>query len=461
MKKSSVRIIALAAALVLMLLSACATPKDPGEATGVPEVTDVPAVTNAPAVTDAPSITDAPAVTDAPAPTEVPATKAPAVTPAPKDPGTDKYFDFSEYGEDIMVPDPNGAAGLENYEEGMVIFPQASDPYVWILLEEQLPASEYRYVAFRVLASRNDKNGQVRFATTTDDRGWAMLSFKYETPGSWETIVLDLGGAAFLNEDTMDGDIVRVRIDPYDDEFDEEPLSDEYTLIVESFALFTGPEKARAYQGLYAWPEDPDKTPVPATATPDGGATPAPTHKPTSRPDGAPEFNDIGTEYYFDFTQYGNDEMTVGNGLTIDQEKEGILLTPEAWDPYGWITFDPRISASEYRYVAIKVKANVNDRQGQLRYVTTSDGRGWAMVPFNYGTPGQWEVIVLDISEANYMESTTLNGDLVRMRIDPYDDEADPQGETLSPDHTLLIESVALFNDKAKAEAYAGLYKWN
>ena len=307
---------------------------------------------------------------------------------------------------------------------------------------------------------RNDKNGQLRFATSTDDRGWAMLNFNYKTPGSWETIVLDLASAALLNDNTMDGDLTRIRIDPYDDEFDAEPLSDDYTLIVESFALFTDPEKAQAYKGLYLWPEDPDKTPLPPTEKPDDGATAAPTHKPTERPDGAPEFNDIGTEYYLDFTQYGADEMTVGNGIVIDQETEGVLLTPDAWDPYAWVTLDPKISASEFRYVALKVKANVNDKGGQLRYITTSDGRGWAMVPWTYALPGQWEVIVLDLSAAEYMIPETLNGDLVRLRLDPYDDENEPQYETLSSDYTVLVESIALFNDKAKAEAYAGLYKW-
>ncbi len=458
MKKTNLRIIAILAAFVLILLSACGTQNSTGEPTNVPDVTKAP--TQAPAVTDKPAVTEAPVVTDQPAATEIPATKAPAVTPEALTPDTDKYFDFTEYGENFLVPDNNEAAGLENYEQGVMVFPQAHDPYVWILLEEPLPAAEYRYVAARVMANKNDKNGQLRFATSTDDRGWAMLNFTYKTPGSWETIVLDLASSALMNENTMDGDITRVRIDPYDDEFDSDVLSEDYTLIVESFALFTDPEKAQAYAGLYVWPEDPDKTPLP-TEKPDDGPTAAPTHKPTERPQDAPEFNDIGTEYYYDFTQYGADEMTVGNGLLIEQEKEGVLLTPDAWDPYAWITLDPKVSASEFRYVAIKVKANAGDRVGQLRYVTTSDSRGWAMVPWTYAHPGDWEIIVLDLSAADYMIPETLNGDLVRLRFDPYDDEADPQSETLGEEYTVTVESIAIFNDKAKADAYAGLYKWS
>lgn len=460
MRKSLMRILLLLAALMLLFMSACGTGNSAGEATGKPEATAEPAVTDAPSVTDAPLITDVPAVTDVPAPTDIPATKVPAGKPEALDPGTDVYFDFSEYGEDYLVPDANEAAGLENYEQGVLVYPQAPDPYVWILPEETIAASEYRYAAVRVLANKNDKNGQIRFATSTDDRGWALLSFSYVNPGSWETIVVDLGTAAFLNEDTMNGDLTRIRIDPYDDEFDDEPLSDEYTVIVESFALFTDPEKAKAYKGLYVWPEDPDKTPAPATDVPDDNPQAGPTHKPTELPAGAPEFNDIGTEYYFDFTQYGNDEMTQGNAVAIDQEEDGVLLTPEAWDPYAWMAFDPKISASEYRYIALKVKANANDKNGQIRFVTTTDGRGWPMISFSYQNPGQWEVIVIDLAEANFLEAATLNGDLVRMRLDPYDDESDPQTQTLSEDHTLLVESVAMFSDKAKAEAYAGLYKW-
>ena len=459
MRKSLVKTIAILAALVLTLLSACSTGNKTGEPTNVPDVTEKPA-TQAPAVTDEPIVTDAPVITDVPEPTDVPATKEPAKTPEARDPGTDQYFDLSEYGEAFLVPDANEAAGLENYEQGVMVYPQAHDPYVWLILEEPLPAAEYRYIAIRVMANKNDKNGQLRFATSTDDRGWAMLSFKYKTPGDWETIALDLGSAALMNEDTMDGDITRIRIDPYDDEFDDETLGDDYTLLVESIALFTDPDKALAYTGLYAWPEDPDKTPLPPTETPDDSPTAGPTHRPTERPDGAPEFNDIGTEYYCDFTEYGDDEMKAGNGVTIDQEKEGVLLTPEAWDPYAWITLDPKVSASEFRYLAIKVKANVNDRAGQIRYVTTSDGRGWAMVPVVYSNPGQWEVVVVDLSEANYMNPDTLEGDLVRLRLDPYDDESNPQSETLSEDYVVLVESIALFNDRAKAEAYTGLYKW-
>ena len=458
MKKPYLRIIAVLAALVLILLSACSAGNNAGEPTKAPDGTKAPATQKASA-TGTPAVTDAPVITDAPEPTEVPATKEPKKTPEALKPDTDKYFDFTEYGEDILVPDNNEAAGLENYEQGVMVYPQAHDPYVWILLEEPLPVAEYRYVAARVMANKSDKNGQLRFATTTDDRGWAMLNFIYKTPGSWETIVLDLASAALMTDLTMDGDITRIRIDPYDDEFDSDVLSEDYTLIVESFALFTDPEKAQAYAGLYVWPEDPDKTPLP-TEKPVDGPTAAPTHKPTERPQGAPEFNNIGTEYYYDFTQYGSDEMTAGNGVLIEQEKEGVLLTPDAWDPYAWITLDPRVSASEFRYVAMKVKGNAGDRVGQLRYSTTSDSRGWAMVPWTYAHPGDWEVIVLDLSAAEYMIPETLNGDLVRLRFDPYDDEANLEIETLGEEYTVIVESIALFNDKAKADAYAGLYKW-
>ncbi len=464
MKKSMVKVIAVLAALVLTLLSACGTGNKEPEPTKAPEANEATAVpaTQAPAVTEAPVVTDAPAITEAPAPTDVPATDVPADMPEVRDPGTEYYFDYTEYGEDYLVPDPNEAAGLENYEQGVLLFPQGHDPYVWIILEEPLAAAEYRYVAVRVMANKNDKNGQLRFATSTDDRGWAMLSFKYQTPGSWETLVFDLAQAALMNDDTMDGELTRIRIDPYDDEFDTEMLADEYTLLVESFALFTDPEKAQAYNGLYEWPEDPDKTPLPATATPDGGSTPAPTHRPTERPAGAPEVNDIGTEYYCDFTEYGDDEMAAGpnNAVLIEQEKEGMLLSPEAWDPYVWVVLDPKISASEFRYVALKVKAQANDKVGQIRFVTTTDSRGWPMIAFQYADPGDWEVIVLDLAEANFLNPDTLDGDLVRVRIDPYDDEADPQTDTMDETHVLLVESIAFFNDKAKAEAYTGLYKW-
>ncbi len=462
MKNSRVKLLAAAAALVLTLLTACGTGSNNGIVTDAPVLTDRPA-TQAPAVTDEPVITDAPVVTDVPAPTTVPATDVPADKPAAREPGTDLFFDYSEYGEDALVPDPSEAAGIENYEQGILLFPQAHDPYVWIILEEPVPASEYRYAAIRVLANKNDKNGQLRFATSTDDRGWAMLNFKYKTPGDWETIVLDLGSAGLLNEDTMDGDLTRIRIDPYDDEFDAETLGDEYTLLVESFALFTDQEKAQAYSGLYAWPEDPDKTPLPPTETPDDGPTPAPTHRPTERPAGAPEFNSIGTEYYCDFTQYGADEMVAGpnNAVIIEQEKEGVLLTPQAWDPYVWITLDPLVSSSEFHYLALKVKAGASDRLGQIRFMTVTDSRGWPMIPFQYSGPGEWEIIVLDLTEASFLNPDTLEGELTRIRLDPFDDEADPQSETMSEDYVLLVESFALFNDKAKAEAYTGLYKWD
>ena len=241
---------------MLFALTACS-----GNGTGE-TATDEPAKsTEEAAVTEEPAVTEAPAVTEEPAePTDEPVvepTKEPKPTPKALDAGTDYYFDFTEYGEDELVADALGAAEIEQYEEGAFIYSNLNDPYVWILPGSGfVNAAEYKYIAIKVKATMNDRVGEYRFATTTDDRGWARVRFNYAAPGSWEIIVIDASTADFLNPDTMEGELTRLRIDPYNDEGEDIVLSEEYTLTIESLALFDTPEGARAYKGLYEWPDE-------------------------------------------------------------------------------------------------------------------------------------------------------------------------------------------------------------
>ncbi len=251
LKKNS-KAAALAAAVLTVILLFCACGVKPSEGPDV-KPTAVPA-------TEKPQATEVP-VTAAPA-TEVSETAEPATpTKEPKprvvelDPGTDIYFDFSEFGDTPIVPDALGGAVIEPQEEGVLLSSAGNDPYELVYLDEvdQVPASEYRYLVFKVKVSQNDVIGRARYATTTDGRGVPMLTFSYTTPGKWETVVLDLAEAEEMNDDTLDGDVTFIRFDHYDS---VSTLPDTYTVLLESIALFDNLEKAQAYKGLYQWPDE-------------------------------------------------------------------------------------------------------------------------------------------------------------------------------------------------------------
>ena len=246
-------IAAIMAMMMLLSFAACAV-KPEEKKDDVSAATEVPKDEPTAAPTDEP--TEEPTKEPELEPTEEPEpTKEPKKGPESIDPGTDYYFDFTQYGGDEVAPDPLGAIAFEEYEDGVMMYAVAPDPYCWIIPSEPVPASEYKYVAFKVKATKNDKQGQLRFATTTDDRGWALVNYQYSTPGEWEIIVLDISKAMHLVANTMEGDIVRLRIDPYDDEGASEALSEDYQLVLESMALFDDPEKAKAFAGLYKWEE--------------------------------------------------------------------------------------------------------------------------------------------------------------------------------------------------------------
>ena len=228
----------------MAVLSSCtkATANEPAETkTGE---TEVPA-TGVPA-TEAPD-------------TEVPETEAPTPTPEPKpmpamlDPGTEYFYDLSEYGDGWITINPNPAMRIEEVEQGILLSSIENDPFFSIGFDasDQVTAEEYKYVAFRLKASKNDLIGELRYASTTDGRCLALVTFNYATPGEWETVVLDLSKAEYANPDTIEGDITSIRFDPYNDGL--AILSDDYTVLIESFAFFNDLETAQKYNGLYKW----------------------------------------------------------------------------------------------------------------------------------------------------------------------------------------------------------------
>ena len=252
-KRFIIKLIAsvLAAAMMLFVMASCGgTGKDDGDEHGT--ATEVPAESNEP--TENPATPEpTPVVTRAP--TEEPGEPTEAPTPRIKelDPGTDFYLDFTELGENTF--NSNGACRIEREEEGAVMYVIANDPFAMVNTETGFgTAEDYRYVAMKVKASKNDYNGEYRFATTTDGRGWAMIQFDYTKPGEWEVIVLDATKADYMNPDTLEGDVTMIRIDPYNDA--AEVLTEDYYLTVESIALFTTEEAARGYKGLYDWPDE-------------------------------------------------------------------------------------------------------------------------------------------------------------------------------------------------------------
>lgn len=203
--------------------------------------------------TEAP-VTDAPPASEPPTAGTQEPTKEPKQIPAMLDPGTDVFFDLTEYGDNYLTIDANRAVNMEETEEGILLYPVANDPYIHINLDasDQVPAEEYTYIALKVKASRNDLGGELRFATTTDSRGHALVPFEYHTPGEWEIIIADTTTAGYMNDDTLEGDITRLRIDPFND--GARVLPEDYTLVIESIALFDDLEKAQEYKGLYQWP---------------------------------------------------------------------------------------------------------------------------------------------------------------------------------------------------------------
>lgn len=215
--------------------------------------------------------------------------------------------------------------------------------------------------------------------------------------------------------------------------------------------------------------EAPQATAVPATEAPKPTELPTeePPKEPTKEPDPTAKPIDSGTDYYFDFTERGED-MLIPDSLGaagVENYEDGILIFPEAHDPYVFMLFDEndRPESSVYKYVAIKLKAAKNDKQGQVRFFTTTEQAGheyWACTNVSYKTPGEWEIIVVDLSKSNFLTQTTFDGDIVGLRIDSYNDEPDGVAFVLPDDYTLLIESCALFDSMEKAQAYAGLYEW-
>ena len=243
---------ALAAARMLCVMASCGgAGNKPGGDSGT--ATEIPVETNAP--TQEPA-TPAPTAVVTRAPTEEPAGD-PTEEPAPRikalDPGTDFYLDFTELGESVF--NSNGACSIEQEEDGAVMYVVANDPFATVNTETGFgTAEEYRYIAMKMKASKNDYNGEYRFSTTTDGRGWAMIQFDYTKPGEWEIIIIDATTAGYMNPDTLEGDVTSIRIDPYND--GAVVLTEEYSLKIESIALFTTLEAAQAYKGLYEWPDE-------------------------------------------------------------------------------------------------------------------------------------------------------------------------------------------------------------
>ena len=238
------------AIIMLFVLSSCGVKDDSSPGPG--KTDEVPADESTPSEIPA---TPAPTAVVTRAPTEEPSD--PTEEPAPRvkelDPGTDFYLDFTELGESAFTS--NGACRIEQEEDGAVMYVVANDPYANVNTETGFgTAEEYRYIAMKLKASKNDYNGEYRFSTTTDGRGWAMIQFDYTKPGEWEVIVLDATTAGYMNPDTLEGDVTSIRIDPYND--GALVLTDEYALKIESIALFTTLEAAQAYKGLYEWPDE-------------------------------------------------------------------------------------------------------------------------------------------------------------------------------------------------------------
>jgi len=218
----------------------------------------------------------------------------------------------------------------------------------------------------------------------------------------------------------------------------------------------TGKEDGAA-TGAPAKTGEPTEKPATPEATP--VVTRAPTKEPSEDPTKAPESNilDPGTDFYLDFTDLGDSVFNPNADCTVEHEEEGAVFYIVAADPYATANTETGFgTAEEYRYVAIKVKASKSDLGGEYRFATTTDGRGWAMVPFEYTKPGEWEVIVLDTSQAKYMNPDTLEGEVTMVRIDPVDDGT----KALSEDYCITIESIALFTTQEAAQAYKGLYVW-
>ena len=65
-------------------------------------------------------------------------------------------------------------------------------------------------------------------------------------------------------------------------------------------------------------------------------------------------------------------------------------------------------------------------------------------------------MIVLDTSQAQYMNPDTLEGEVTMVRIDPVNDGT----KALSEDYYITVESIALFTTQEAAQAYKGLYVW-
>ena len=240
------------AVTMLFVMAACGG-KGGNNAEGPGKTAEVPSAGNEPAEGTA---TPAPTAVVTRAPTKEP-DSAPTEAPTPGtqmlDPGTDLYLDFTELGDNAFTS--NGACEIERLEEGANMSVVGNDPFATVNVDTEYgTADEYRYVAMKVKASKNDLCGEYRFATTTDGRGWAMVQYQYAKPGEWEIVVFDASTAGYMNPDTLDGEVTMIRIDPYND--GAAVLGDEYYITIESIALFTTEEAARAYKGLYVWPDE-------------------------------------------------------------------------------------------------------------------------------------------------------------------------------------------------------------
>ena len=266
MKKRNIISILVLAIAVTMLFTACAGTENkpaPTEA-GANAATGAPADTT-PAQAPEENPTE-PATEPAEQPTEVPEeptaapTEEPTANPsAPRfiAPETDYYFDFTSYGEDEIVPGPGAATGIDYETDGVRISPLAFDPYFFMYFYDEHPTPDYRYIAFKVRPHATDRGGEVRYTTSTDERGWAMVPYQYSTADKWQVIALDLSGALYMNPDTLDGDFTSIRFDHYTDDGLPSELDPEvYYVTLESVALFDSFDKAKAFAGLYEWPAE-------------------------------------------------------------------------------------------------------------------------------------------------------------------------------------------------------------
>ena len=238
------------------LLFAACSGGDDGKTEPTDKVTEsgnVPDVTKAPDAGNEP--TAEPAATDEPteAPTEAP-TEEPKYTR--NDPGTDFYFDYTWYAENEVKLDVSAGGSVDYAEEGMYLYATGYDPYIQVRVSDDIDPKEYPFLAIKLKAYRFDRIGQVRFSTTTDSRGWALVNYNYQETSDWQIVVVDLRTAMFLNDNTLDGKLTVLRIDSFNDENAEEAallLEEDYSIFIESMALYKTEEEAKAFAGLYTW----------------------------------------------------------------------------------------------------------------------------------------------------------------------------------------------------------------